>query len=197
MKVNVSGNISIGTALPQYIENKINEEVLKIFETAINANVSFTKNSKYTQVNIVINEGNKRGVLIKSSAESDDIYHAFDLALAKILKQLRKYKNKLRNYRKKVGDLKASNSDLPYILADRFILKQEEELEKESNEIKEEIKILEDKETEIEELTVDEALMKMDLINLPAFMFVNKENGLLNVIYRRPDGNLSWINPKK
>ena len=66
----------------------------------------------------------------------------------------------------------------------------------EIEENKEEINVIEEKETEIEELSIQEALMKMNLLNLPAFMFVNKDNGLINVVYKRPDGLLSWINPK-
>ena len=63
-------------------------------------------------------------------------------------------------------------------------------------EIVNEFNIIEEKETEIEELTVAEALMKMDLINLPAYMFINKENGQVNVVYKRNDGNITWINPR-
>ncbi len=57
--------------------------------------------------------------------------------------------------------------------------------------------IITTKETEIEELSIDEALMKMNLINLPAFMFINKNNGLLNIVYKGLDGNLLWINSRE
>lgn len=204
MIVNINSNFSLGMHLPDYVKEKVNKEILKYFDTTINTNVFFSKNGNCFKTNIVVNEGSKRGIIIKSTAESDDIYNSFDLSLAKITKQLRKHKGKMRNYRKKISDLKAKNNDLPYILADRFILKeaQNENLEEEvvevgnEKEIVYDFNIIEEKETEIEELTVSEALMKMDLINLPAYMFINKENGQVNVVYKRNDGNVTWINPR-
>lgn len=204
MIVNINSNFSLGMHLPDYVKEKVNKEILKYFDTTINTNVFFSKNGNFFKTSIVVNEGSKRGIIIKSTAESDDIYNSFDLSLAKITKQLRKHKGKMRNYRKKISDLKAKNNDLPYILADRFILKeaQNENLEEEvvevgnEKEIVYDFNIIEEKETEIEELTVSEALMKMDLINLPAYMFINKENGQVNVVYKRNDGNVTWINPR-
>lgn len=204
MIVNINSNFSLGMHLPDYVKEKVNKEILKYFDTTINTNVFFSKNGNFFKTNIVVNEGSKRGIIIKSTAESDDIYNSFDLSLAKITKQLRKHKGKMRNYRKKISDLKAKNNDLPYILADRFILKeaQNENLEEEvvevgnEKEIVYDFNIIEEKETEIEELTVSEALMKMDLINLPAYMFINKENSQVNVVYKRNDGNVTWINPR-
>lgn len=203
MIVNINSNFSLGIHLPDYVKEKVNKEVLKYFDTTINTNVFFSKNGSFFKTNIVVNDGSKRGIIIKSTAESDDIYNSFDLALTRITKQLRKHKGKMKNYRKKIAELKAKNNDLPYILADRFILKEnqnenfEEVIETgDDKEIVNEFNIIEEKETEIEELTVAEALMKMDLINLPAYMFINKENGQVNVVYKRVDGNITWINPR-
>ena len=193
MKVNINSNFNLGSSFPAYVDRETEEQVVKFFDTAINANVFVSKSGRTFKVNIVVNDGIKRGVLIKASGESDDIYSAFDMALMKITRQLRKHKSKIKSYKKKMGELKAQNSDLPYILASRKILEEENK----SNEIEEQkINIISEKETEIEELTVEEAIMKMDLINLPAYMFINKDNKKLNVVYRRPDGNISWINPK-
>ena len=203
MIVNINSNFSLGMHLPEYVKEKVNKEVLKYFDTTINTNVFFSKDGSFFKTNIVVNDGSKRGIIIKSTAESDDIYNSFDLALTRITKQLRKHKGKMRNYRKKIAELKAKNNDLPYILADRFILKEgqtenfEEVVEAgDDKEIVDNFNIIEEKETEIEELTVAEALMKMDLINLPAYMFINKENGQVNVVYKRNDGNITWINPR-
>lgn len=203
MKVNINSNFSLGMALPKYIEEKLNSEILKYFNTEINANVFFNKSGDKYKINLVINDESKRGITIKSGAESEDIYHAFDLSLTKTTKQIRKNKDKMLNYRKKISNLKAQNSDIPYIMAERFILKEKFVADK-TNDLNEDnndkqlysFTVLEKKETEIEELSIDEALMKMDLINLPAYMFINKDNKLPNVVYKRTDGNITWINPK-
>lgn len=205
MIVNINSNFSLGINLPDYVKDKINNEILKFFDTTINANVFFSKSGNFFQTNIVVNDGSKRGILIKSRAESDDIYNSFDLALTKVVKQLRKHKNKMISYRKKVSDLKANNNDLPYVLADRFILKEKNDYSdneiidtaNNNDKISCDFTVIEEKESEIEELNIGEALMKMDLINLPAYMFLNKENGRVNVVYKRADGNITWINPKK
>jgi ribosomal subunit interface protein len=194
MKLDITGNISLGMSLPSYVEERINQSINKTINCdKADVKVLFTKNGKAITTKIIINEGEKKGILIKSTAESYDIYQSFDMALMKVLSQLRKYKNKIRDYRNKI-----SVSDLPFILAQRSIIQDvfDTEYIEEVKEEKEEIKVVEEKETEIEELTIQEALMKMNLLNLPAFMFINKDNGLINVVYKRPDGLLSWINPK-
>ena len=56
--------------------------------------------------------------------------------------------------------------------------------------------VIAEKPTEIEVLTVSEAVMKMDLQDLPALMFFNSAHGGLNVVYRRTDGNISWVDPE-
>lgn len=206
MKVKINSNFSLGMSLPQYVENKITEEVSKYLGNIIDVNVFFSKDGSSYKTNITATDGNIKGIVIKSSAMSDDIYHSFDLSLIKMIKQLRKYKSKLLSYRKKISNSKAKNSDIPYVLADRLILKENEFEEEFSNENMQDIiaiddnaslfTVIEEKETEVEELTIEEALMKMDLLNLPAYMFVNKNNGLINVIYKKSDNTISWINPK-
>lgn len=206
MKVKINSNFSLGMSLPQYAENKITEEVSKYLGNIIDVNVFFSKDGSSYKTNITATDGNIKGIVIKSSAMSDDIYHSFDLSLIKMIKQLRKYKSKLLSYRKKISNSKAKNSDIPYVLADRLILKENEFEEEFSNENMQDIiaiddnaslfTVIEEKETEVEELTIEEALMKMDLLNLPAYMFVNKNNGLINVIYKKSDNTISWINPK-
>jgi hypothetical protein len=78
----------------------------------------------------------------------------------------------------------------------RTILKENVKNEMEENE-EIELNLISEKDTDVEELTPEEAFMKMELINLPAYMFMNKENHQLNVIYKRPDGNFAWLNPKQ
>jgi hypothetical protein len=50
--------------------------------------------------------------------------------------------------------------------------------------------------TDIDTLTVSEAVMKMDLQDLPALMFFNSAHGRVNIVYRRDDGNISWVDPE-
>ena len=192
----------MGESLKAYVEEKMNKEILKYFDSATESSVLYSKSNGKFRVNLAVNDGSKRGITTKSLAESDDAYTAFDLALSKMTKQLRKNKGKMRSYRKKMADLKAKNSDVPYILADRWIIREDgdiinDDLTNETDEVTFNLNIIEEKEAAIEELSLPEALMKMDLIDLPAYMFINKDNGKINVVYKRNDGNITWINPKK
>jgi hypothetical protein len=70
-----------------------------------------------------------------------------------------------------------------------------EEMEEETDELAQSLNVITEKTTDIESLTVNEAIMKMDLADLPALVFINKQNKRINVVYQRKDGNISWIDP--
>lgn len=196
MKINVCGNLHLSSSLHNYVEEKLKQEAVKLFDNDLDINVSFNKNGKLIQSVIILKEIHTRGLIVKSHSESDDAYSAFDLAFTRMSKQLRKHKEKVKNYRKTISNLKAQNIDLPFIIANRNIINEKiKEIESESEQ---QINIIASKTTEIESLTVEDAVMKMDLLELSGFVFLNKNfNNRINFIYKRPDGNLSWINPSE
>jgi len=201
MKVTIFGNMNSSNAFEEYVTEKLNNDVEKYFDSALEANVYFKKEShkamKSFHVTIVINEGSKTGITIKADADSDDPHYSFDMALNKIARQLRKYKKKIRDYARQTHDQKPEEviEGQKYVLPYEF----EEDIEESEGKAKDNKKldIIAEKETRVETLTVREAIMKMDLANLPALMFVNKDNGRINVVYHRKDGNISWVDPKK
>lgn len=190
MKINVCGNLHLSSSLHNYVEEKLKQEAVKLFDNDLDINVSFNKNGKLIQSVIILKEIHTRGLIVKSHSESDDAYSAFDLAFTRMSKQLRKHKEKVKNYRKTISNLKAQNIDLPFIIANRNIINEKiKEIESESEQ---QINIIASKTTEIESLTVEDAVMKMDLLELSGFVFLNKNfNNRINFIYKRPDGNLS------
>ena len=118
----------------------------------------------------------------------DDVYAAFDEALEKMSKQLRRYKRKITNHHKS-----EQRPELVSVTGKKYVLKPEtgeQEDDKHSG------LIIAEQHTEIATMTVSEAVMKMDLQDLPALMFFNKAHGRLNVVYRRNDGNISWVDPE-
>ena len=106
--------------------------------------------------------------------------------LEKVAKQLRRYKRKMTNHHKET-------SEEQIVKAMKFVLPPQTG---EEDEDKQAGLIIAEKATEIEKLTVSQAVMKMDLQHLPALMFFNRANGRLNVVYRRDDGNISWVDPE-
>lgn len=198
----IGSNIDTGAALTKYVEDHLNRHVKKYFENAVNADVHFTKEGINFKVVMVINEGVKNGIKIKSDAHSGDIYGCFNEAVDKAAKQLRKYKGRIKNYRREQGGLKSIDvsdkisSSAKYVLSPLPYPALEEMEAEEKEQDLEKLNIVAEKTTEIEELTVNQAIMKMDLAGLPALVFINVNNKRINVVYHRKDGNISWIDPK-
>jgi ribosomal subunit interface protein len=207
MHINVIGsNMEVGKSLTSYVEEHITKAVTKYFDKAINSEVHFSKENHFFKAIIVVNEGVKGGISVKSDALAGDVYGCFNEAVAKIAKQLKKYKERIKDYRRRRGGgLKSIEPSYEFFMAPKYVLPPLEydvfeEMESEEQKINlaanENINIINEKTTDIEELMVNEAIMKMDLANLPALVFINKSNQRLNVVYYRKDGNISWIDPK-
>ena len=205
MKVRVSGtNMDVGQALTDYVVEHLTKDVKKYFENAVNAEVHFSKeNSHIVKVVITVNEGVRGGISVKSNAEAGDAYGCFTEALDKAAKQLRRYKRRIKNYRRNGGGIKNIEPNFDAFDATKYVLPPlnydvfAEMEEAENNTQDENLNVINEKATDIEQLTVNEAVMKMDLADLPALVFINKENGRINVVYHRKDGNISWIDPSK
>jgi len=205
MDIRVLGtHIDVSGALTKYVEEHLERHINKYFDTAIIADAHFSKQGNKFYVNIIINEGVKNGITIKSDGSAEDAYGCFNEAMERAARQLRRYKGKIKNYRREQGGLKGVEvSDKGYDAFKYIIsaipypaLEEIEEEEIASIKQQEKLNIISEKNTEIEELSVDQAIMKMDLQNLPALVFINVANNRINVVYHRKDGNISWIDPE-
>jgi ribosomal subunit interface protein len=200
MDIRVTGsNIEVGQALREHVEENLSKSVTKYFEKAVDAVVHFSKSNQMFKVVITVNEGVKGGINVKADAEAGDPYGCFNEASERCAKQLRRYKRRIKNYRHNGGGLKSAEPDYKALNAMKYVLPPVaynvfEEMEEEESE-NDSVNIVDEKTTDIENLTVEEAIMKMDLQNLPALVFINSKNKRLNVVYHRKDGNISWIDP--
>lgn len=195
--------MDVGQALTSFVEEHLSKEVTKYFDTAVRAEVHFAKEGHMFRTVITVNEGVKGGIAVKSNAEAGDVYASFTESCEKAAKQLRRYKRKIKNYRRQGGGIKSVEPDFDVIDAMKYIVppttydvfaEMEEEETPQTNE--DSLKIVSEKSTGIESLTVEEAIMKMDLQDLPALVFINRKTRRMNVVYHRKDGNISWIDPK-
>ncbi len=203
MQIRVMGsNMEVGQSLTSFVEDHLSKEVTKYFDKAVAAEVHFSKQGHMFKTLIVINEGVKGGIAVKSNAEAGDVYASFAEACEKSVIQLRRYKSRIKNYRRQGGGLKSVEPDFNAIDAVKYIVppvnynvfaEMEEEESVQTSE--DSLKIIGEKNTDVESLTVEEAIMKMDLQDLPALVFINKKNRRINVVYHRKDGNISWIDP--
>ena len=188
MKLEVNGNdIDLGDNLRGHVEDALHEIKDKYFDYVSHATVFFSKERHLFKVDIHMNVG--RGILLKGSAEGDEIYPAFDGAVDRIGKRLRKYKSKLRDHHAKEDVATAAQ-----MLATEKTFETNEDDEEVANQ---EPVVVAEIETLIEDLTVSEAMMRLELGDLPAIMFRERVSGRMNMLYRRNDGNIGWVDPQK
>ncbi len=188
MEISIKGkNLDVGDALRGHVEENLNTTVTKYFEKALDAKVVYSRVSHSFRVDISVHPW--RGLVVQGQGSADDAYAAFDGALDRITKQLRKYKSRIRDHHKSRGE---NEEVLP---AQYSILAPEGEEADDGGAIGDNPAIVAEMPHGISTLSVSEAVMRMDLANTPVMMFRNSAHGGLNVVYRRADGNIGWIDP--
>ena len=188
MNLTVKGkHIDVGDALRTYVKDQLSAVTEKYFSNPIDATVLFSHEAHLYRTDISVRVG--RGILLQSSAEATDIYPAFDTAADKVGKRLRRYKRRLRDHHN--ADAPA-DGDLP---ARQYVIEAEPP-HVDGDDHGTEPVIIAEMDMTVETMSVAEAVMRMDLAELPALLFRSGAHGGLNMIYRRHDGNVGWIDPK-
>jgi ribosomal subunit interface protein len=187
MEISVSGkHIDVGDAFRIYAEDQLTDSVTKYFDQAIDAHVTVSREGSLMHVDISVHPG-PRGMVVQGRGEADEAYPAFDAALERIAKQLRRYKRRL------VGDQRRRAANDVVVLAQQYVLQGDsgdEEVAADAQPV-----IVAEMQTDIATLSVSEAVMHMDLADLPVLMFRNVKTNALSVVYHRKDGNIGWIDP--
>ncbi len=190
MQINISGHqLDVGDALRAHITDALDTMIQKYFGQAIDASVVLTRERFTVRADIAIHIG--RDIYVRAHESADDAYAAFDVATAHLGKRLRRHKRRLRDHHAARESAETARAQ-QYVLAPYEPVAEDEEDfgEKGDNPV-----IVAEDQTVIENLTVSEAVMRMDLADVPAMVFRNAGNGGLNVVYRRSDGNVGWIDP--
>jgi ribosomal subunit interface protein len=193
MQITVTGrHLDVGQALRQHVEDELETAVSKYFEKAMDATVTLTKTGAFIHAEISVHVG--RGILVQSNAESGDPYGAFAGSLDRIAKRLRRYKRRLRDHHNAMAHDIESQQAQQYILAggEETVSAGDNDGEAAAGEPA----IIAEMAMDVPSLSVGEAVMRMDLADQPAFMFRNRAHGGLNMIYRRADGNIGWVDPR-
>lgn len=190
MQLHISGrHVDLGAAFQEHAEKRLTEGLSKYLDRIVSIDVVVSKEAHHQyRVDIHGNSGTHAGLTLKSQGEASEIYAAFDAAATKVEKQLRRYKRRLK------GHHPNEKENARALNARKYVLKTEDdsELEEQGAPV-----VIAETSTNIATLTVSDAVMRMDLADLPALMFFNAGNGRINVIYRRVDGNISWVDPEE
>src|SRR5712671_7094641 len=193
MQLTVTGKqLGVGEALRSHVEASLEALVIKYFGSAIEAHAVFAREAHLIRADLSVHIG--RGIMVKSAANATDYYPAFDAAAERLAKQLRRYKRRLRDHHARLRN-QAENSEetaRAFVLAP---LDDEAETETAPDGDATAPVVIAEMSTELPRLTVGEAVMRMDLADAPVLLFRNRSHGQLNVVYRRGDGNVGWIDP--
>ena len=190
MQVMVTGKqLDVGDALRSHVETQLSDAVSKYFENAIEASVVFSPLGKGKMVRSDISVHVGRNIQMQGHAEAGEARAAFDGAMERIAKRLRRYKRRLRDHRRTASEAAA-------LEAQQYVLAAGNEDEEERITENGQPVVIAEMTTHIESLTVGDAVMRMDLANTEALVFQNEAHGGINVIYRRSDGNIGWIDPQ-
>ncbi len=187
MQVTVTGKqMDVGKSLRGHAEAATAAIADKYFGKAIEAHVVFCRERHLFLSDILLHAG--RGLSVQCHGEAGDAYAAFDDAAARLEKQLRRYKRRLRNHHKYAKPEAEPEAAIDYVLA-------AEPAEAPAEDGAGEPLVIAEMRTSIPLLTVSEAVMRLDLAELPALLFRNSAHGTLNLVYRRRDGNVGWVDP--
>ena len=191
MRIDVRGHqMDVGDALTSHVRDALAAASEKYFPEPIEAQVVFEKSAHMVRCGITAHP--TKGFTVRGEAEAAQAYAAFDEAAEKIDKRLRRHKRRLVDHHKR------SNGTAPMDAAYYVLSGDEPEAqEPETEEAAETPLVVAEMRTEISDLTVGEAVMRLDLGELPAMLFRNRAHGRLNLVYRRPDGHVSWVDPQE
>ncbi len=191
MQITVSGKqLDLSDALCGRVSAHLENIATKYFGHAQEANVTFSRARSFFTCDINMHAG--RGLLLRGEGEALDANTAFDDAAEHIAKRLRRYRRRVNEHARDIA-----NRERPEV-ARQFVLERAE-TDSDAEEANGAAAggpvatVIAEQSAEINLLSVDEAVMQMDLADQPVLMFRNRKSGALNVVYRRSDGNIGWI----
>ena len=189
MQLTVTGKqIHVGAALRGHVEAGLDGILDKYFKTAIEAHVVLSREAHLIRAEISLHIG--RGIVVNAGAAVGDAYAAFDIAAERVGKQLRRYKRRLRDHHAKARE----PVEIEELARDYVLAPVEEEADEDDPAGGP--AVIAEISTGLPRLTVGEAAMRMDLADAPVLLFRNRSHGELNLVYRRADGNIGWIDPE-
>ncbi len=181
MSVQISGkHVDIGESLSGHIKEGVQGVAKRYFGELIDAQVTLDKESHEFFCNIILHVS--KSFVVRAHGADPDAYKAFDLACEKLEKRTSRYKSRLRD-RKRGGE----DDVIPAL---QYVVNATEEDKGEDTPV-----IIAEMSSGLPTLSVGDAVMRMDLSDYPVLMFKNSKHGQLNVVYKRPDGHIGWIDP--
>ena len=190
MNINVSGkNMDTGMAFQDHASTSLKQIVDKYFHNAISGHVTLEKDvdgfTVRTRVNLT------RRMELEATGSARDAHAALDAAIEHAEKRLRRHKRRLKNHRQGQEEPEVLSAPMSIYPAAGF---QDEAQEAANDEAS--LPVIAELSYEIELLSVDQAVMKLELSDQPCLMFRNAAHEGLNMVYRRDDNTIGWVDPR-
>lgn len=188
MRYTISGkHIDVGDALSTHVETELGETIEKYSQRPTDATVTFSRDAHQFQCDTVVHLST--GLTVQARGAANEIYAAFEACREKMDKQLRRYKRRLKDHHKdRTGPVEFGEAGLYVLSAD------EDAWESQGSGL--EPIIIAEMESRVPTLSVGDAVMQMELAGAPLLVFRNEKHGGVNVVHRRDDGNVGWIDPR-
>ncbi len=188
MDIRISGHqMETGAALQEHAADRLGTIVDKYFDRALSSHVTFGKAPAGAFTCDIVTHV-MQGLILKAQGSAQDAHIALDDAAAKIEKQLRRYKRRLTD-RHQQADHARNEEEAAYTI---FAVEEDEEEEV----VADAPLVIAETRVDIPTATVADAVMLMDLRNTGALFFKNAGTGRHNMVYRRADGSIGWVEPK-
>ena len=198
MQLTISGkNMDTGAAFQEHAQAQLEAAISKYFPRAVAATVTLEKDTLGFSVRVHVNL--TTGMDMEANGKGGDAHQALDVAAEHIEKRLRRYKRRLRNHRPdhhEQGQIEAIMTVLnaPADPADNDDAPESDDLTMGDEDGAP--AILAEMDYPINTMSLEEAIMRFDLSGQPALMFRNQSHQGLNMIYRRNDGSIGWVDPR-
>ncbi|MDE2445219.1 MAG: ribosome-associated translation inhibitor RaiA [Alphaproteobacteria bacterium] len=188
MQIQITGkHIDIGDALRSHVEGKLQSFRERFFEGSVHGHVTLEKRRSFFLTDCTLHLAT--GLVLQAHAEEATAMASADAAIAHLEKQLKKYKQRLKDHHR------APRKERAMVEAASYVIEHNDDHEGDEPEGLH-APVIAENSSKIPELSVGEAVMQLDISTTNFVLFHNSKEGRLNVVYRRPDGNIGWIDPR-
>lgn len=192
MQIQITGkHMELGEALRGRIETGLEAAVSKYFSRAGEANVFVSQQGPFVEVDCNVHLPS--GIILQSTGKANDPYAALEASLDKMEKRVRRYKRRLKDHHAN------GQAALPAEMAAETLIQATDEEADDSVDTGVEFGdaplTVAETQVQIRTMSVSEAVMQLELRDVPALMFRNASHDGLNMVYRRPDGHIGWVDP--
>ncbi len=191
MGLRVSGkNLDVGEAIRKQAENRVGSALGKYYEGSYNGHVTLAKDGTGFRSDAVLHLSS--GITLEASGTAHDAYQSLDRMVERMEKRLRRYKRRLKDHSGNAHDRRAL-TEMPSYVIEAPHEDDEEDTGVHLNGVHP--VIVAETTRSLHDLSVGDAVSELDMTGSPVLVFRNAGNGRVNIVYRRRDGNIGWIDP--